>query len=123
MDKVSPISKIEVVRFETTYDNGTLDFHTENVRALCKAFSFNFKIIDQYLEGADVRRYYEIYISTSSFFFEDCRHVIKTFILTCGMSLMYTKMIEMDDDDFLNMPEETFEVENLIVYTPKKKTT
>ena len=61
MDKVSSISKVEVVRFETTYDDGTLDFYTENVRALCKAFCFNFKIIDQYLEGADVRRYYEIY--------------------------------------------------------------
>ena len=121
MDKVTSMRNAEVVRFETTYDDGTLDFYTENVRALCKAFCFNFKIIDQYLEGADVRRYYEIYISTSSFFFEDCRHVIKTFILTCGMNFMYTKTIEMDDDDLLNMPEETFEVENLIVYTPEKK--
>lgn len=120
MAELSPITKIEVVRFETTYDDGTLDFHTENVRALCKAFSLNFKIIDQYLEGADRRRYYEIYISTSSFFLEDYYHVIKTFILTCGMALMYTKTIEMDDNDYLNMPEETFEVENLIVRTPEK---
>lgn len=120
MNEISPISKIEVIRFETTYDDGTLDFHTESVRALCKAFSFNFKIIDQYLEGTNVRRYYEIYISTSLFFFEDYRHVIKTFILTSGMNLMYAKTIEMDDDDYSNMPEETFEVENLIVHTPEK---
>lgn len=120
MTELSPIAKIEVVRFETSYDDGTLDFCTENVRSLCKAFSLNFKIIDQYLEGANVRRYYEVYISASSFHFEDFRHVIKTFILTNGMNLMYANTIEMDDDDYSNMPEESFEVENLIVHKPEK---
>ncbi|MEG2067581.1 MAG: hypothetical protein RRZ65_08085 [Tannerellaceae bacterium] len=120
MIKKKELEKIEVVRFETSYDDGTLDFYTENVRSLCKAFSLNFKIIDQHLEGADTLRYYEIYISASSFFLEDFRHVIKTFILTCGMSLMHVKTIEMDCDVYLDMPEETCEVENLIVYKPEK---
>jgi hypothetical protein len=46
------LEKIEVVRFETSYDDGTLDMYTEQVRSLCKAFGLNFKIIDQHLEGA-----------------------------------------------------------------------
>ena len=40
------LEKIEVVRFETSYDDGTLDMYTEQVRSLCKAFGLNFKIID-----------------------------------------------------------------------------
>lgn len=114
------LEKIEVVRFETSYDDGTLDFYTENVRSLCKAFALNFKIIDQHLEGADVKRYYEIYLSASSFLLEDFRHIIKTFILTYGMNLMHVKTIELDSDVYFDMPEETFEVENLIVYKPEK---
>lgn len=120
MDELSSIAKIEVVRFETSYDDGTLDFYTENVRSLCKAFSFNFKIIDQHCEDADVLRYYEIYISGSSFLLEDYRHVIKTFILSNKMSLMHVKTIEMDYDEYFDMPDEAFEVENLIVYKPEK---
>ena len=50
------LEKIEVVRFETSYDDGTLDMYTEQVRSLCKAFGLNFKIIDQHLEGAEVLR-------------------------------------------------------------------
>nr|DAW75914.1 MAG TPA: hypothetical protein [Caudoviricetes sp.] len=29
-------------------------------------------------------------------------------------------ILELDYDDYSNMPEETFEVENLIVHTPEK---
>ena len=107
------LEKIEVVRFETSYDDGTLDMYTEQVRSLCKAFGLNFKIIDQHLEGAEVLRYYEIFISASSFLVEDLRHVIKTFILTYHMPLMHVKTIEMDSESYLQMPAETFEVENL----------
>lgn len=107
------LEKIEVVRFETSYDDGTLDMYTEQVRSLCKAFGLNFKIIDQHLEGAEVLRYYEIFISASSFLVEDLRHVIKTFILTYHMPLMHVKAIEMDSESYLQMPAETFEVENL----------
>lgn len=81
------LEKIEVVRFETSYDDGTLDMYTEQVRSLCKAFGLNFKIIDQHLEGAEVLRYYEIFISASSFLVEDLRHVIKTFILTYHITI------------------------------------
>lgn len=120
MNDLSSTAKIEVVRFETSYDNGTLDFYTENVRSLCKAFSLNFKIIDQHLEGANVLRYYEIYISASSFLLEDFRHVIKTFILTYGMNLMHVKTIELGSNEYLDTPEETFEVENLVLHNPEK---
>lgn len=114
------IEKIEVVRFETSYTDGTLDYYTENVRALCKAFLLNFKIINQHLEEADTLRYYEIYLSENSFLLEDLRHVIKTFILTYGMNLMHVKTIEMDADVYSEMPEESFEVENLILCNPEK---
>lgn len=114
------LEKIEVVRFETSYPDSTLDFYTESVRSLCKAFSFNFKIIDQHSEDTDVLRYYEIYLSTSSFLLEDYRHVIKTFILAKGMNLMYVKTIELASEVYWDMPEESFEVENLIVYKPEK---
>lgn len=109
------LEKVEVVRFETSYLDGSLDYYTENVRWLCKAFLFKFKIIDQHYEETDVLRYYEIYISESSFLLEDIRHVIKTFILTYGMNLMSVKTIELDSEAYLKMPEETFEVENLVL--------
>lgn len=112
------LEKIEVVRFETSYDDGTLDFCTENVRSLCKAFSLIFKIIDRHFDGGDVQRYYEIYISASSFLLEDIRHVIKTFILTSGMTLSHVETVKMTEDESMSLHEKAFEAGNQIVNTP-----
>ncbi len=114
------LTQIEIVRFETSYDDETLDCYTEEVRALCKAFSFHFKIFNQHLEGADILRYYDIYIPYSSFHIEELRSVVKTFILINGMRIMHIKSIEMDFNEYLEMPDETFEEENLIRYIPQR---
>ena len=112
---------VEVVRLQSNYAKEDAD-ELESVKCLCKAFSFGLKIIDQYENGQNPCRQYEIYYSPGSFFSEGLRTAIKTFILTSGLTYVHDKNIRMKLYDYIDMPSDgIYAEENLLVYRPSAK--
>ena len=107
---------VEVVRLESL-SSEDYSLELESIRHLCNAFSFGLKIIDIYTDGEFSCRQYELYFSPESFFANDYRMVIKTFVLTSNLLIVNSKIIQMKQYDFIVLPSDgTLKEENHITH-------
>lgn len=110
--------KVEVVRIESLASD---DFSNEleSIKHLCNAFCFGLKIINIYKEDVFSCCQYEIIFNPESFFADDYRTVIKTFVLSSGLLFVNSKIEQMNQYDFIDLPSDGIvEEENHIVHRP-----
>lgn len=109
---------VEVVRIEALASDDSSN-ELESIKHLCNAFCFGLKIINIYKDGIFSGRQYKIIFNPESFFADDYRTIIKTFVLTSDLLFVNSKIEQMNLYDFIDLPSDGIvEEENHIVYRP-----